>query len=1037
MAASREKLVKQAEKLVGRGRVEAAIKQYRKVLKDNPQDINVLNRVGDLYARIQKYEDAVKLFTQIAEQYTDEGFFVKAIAIYKKIIKLDPTQLEVYERLAELYHRQGLINEARTQYQVLADYHTKHENPASAISIYQRMTTLEPEDPAHHAKLAELYLQRSLTDKAMVEFRTIADIMLDHGHGNDAVQVLERALDVDSSDLGFIEEYLGKLRAEGEVAGAARFLAQAIERNPAAEALLDLSSEQEAVKEEAEAPPPPAEGLAAEAPPEPAPARDLISLDDTEEEDEVPAAGLAVEDTAAPATEDTGPAEAVELSEELALEWDRGTDAESQVAPPPDMEGPGSGFTRTSAQVQAEGAAGSVSFDSEEVDLSVLELEDLSDESELEATGGDLDDLQSLGDPEDIELDIDLLDDLDDLELTSEGQAVSEPASAAPPAAAVAPEDLFSEAEVLAKYGLLEKSSERLQELLEAHPQDAPGHRLLIQIHLELGEEELAQGLGESLARLAAGSESAAHEWSRAREALVAAGLVVIEEEPPPVVEESPAEEPPAEELPAEELPAEEPAAAEVPTELEQPEDAIEEEIAVEAGDEVEADLDLEAEADESAELTELGDDSLDMLAPLEDDTFGDDLPEIELPDDLVVEEPAAVELPAEPEPEPGDEEETPELAAAAAPVEAQDEAPPSTPLSKEQKARIDRFLDNLLEDAHTPGQRRKKTAKAVERLLDSGPARIDQEGEPATPASGALATLDELTRQYRRPEKAAAQETPPAQEPPATPPAGEPEEELLDELAPMDEVAAAEAAVPAIDPDDHTDIEDAVAGLGPATTSEPAPEPAAAEETDSRLMEVDDTGVSWLDDVAAGEDRDQDAEEAFEDEEGFFDLAAELEEELSVSEATGLAEPAGEQTLDQIVQGFKKGVAEVLPEDDYATHLDLGIAYQEMGLVDEAIGEFQQAAKAPELLVQSCSLLGLCFRDKGLPDLAVKWYTRGLASPELSEEDGLALLYELGDVYLSLGDEDNARKTFVEVYGVNSHYRDVSAKLKELGAEP
>ena len=78
-------------------------------------------------------------------------------------------------------------------------------------------------------------------------------------------------------------------------------------------------------------------------------------------------------------------------------------------------------------------------------------------------------------------------------------------------------------------------------------------------------------------------------------------------------------------------------------------------------------------------------------------------------------------------------------------------------------------------------------------------------------------------------------------------------------------------------------------------------------------------------------------------------------------------------------VEGFKKGVAEHLSPTDYDTHFNLGIAYREMGLLDEAIGEFQIAAKEPSHLVLCCSMLGLCFLDKGLPELAIRWYRRGL----------------------------------------------------------
>jgi tetratricopeptide (TPR) repeat protein len=140
------------------------------------------------------------------------------------------------------------------------------------------------------------------------------------------------------------------------------------------------------------------------------------------------------------------------------------------------------------------------------------------------------------------------------------------------------------------------------------------------------------------------------------------------------------------------------------------------------------------------------------------------------------------------------------------------------------------------------------------------------------------------------------------------------------------------------------------------------------------------------------------------------------------------------EQSLEEIVEGFKKGVAEHLSPTDYDTHFNLGIAYREMGLLDEAIGEFQISAKDPRHLVLCCSMLGLCFLDKGLPELAVKWYRRGLEAPGLSEEDTLGLLYDLGCAHLAVGDQDSAYKTFVDLYGINTNYRDVVARIEELG---
>jgi tetratricopeptide (TPR) repeat protein len=193
---------------------------------------------------------------------------------------------------------------------------------------------------------------------------------------------------------------------------------------------------------------------------------------------------------------------------------------------------------------------------------------------------------------------------------------------------------------------------------------------------------------------------------------------------------------------------------------------------------------------------------------------------------------------------------------------------------------------------------------------------------------------------------------------------------------------------------------------------------------------------VSWLEEAAPPAPAERAAEEKlFEDEAQFFDLAAELEKELAddTVRAVPLPQPQ-EQSLEEIVEGFKKGVAENLSAEDYDTHFNLGIAYREMGLLDEAIGEFQLASKAPAYLVECCAMLGVCFLDKGLPELAVKWYRRALESPTLPEEQQLGLLYDLGTALLAAGDYEAGYKAFVDIYGVNSNYRDVVARLEELG---
>ena len=181
------------------------------------------------------------------------------------------------------------------------------------------------------------------------------------------------------------------------------------------------------------------------------------------------------------------------------------------------------------------------------------------------------------------------------------------------------------------------------------------------------------------------------------------------------------------------------------------------------------------------------------------------------------------------------------------------------------------------------------------------------------------------------------------------------------------------------------------------------------------------------------------DEQSLFADEQQFFNLADELEKDLAeqapVANAPAMAGPDGEVSLEDIFREFKKGVEQQLSAEDYETHSNLGIAYKEMGLIDEAIAEFQLASKDPGRAVECCSMLGLCFLEKGMPQLAIKWYRKGLETRDIKEEESVGLLYDLGGVYQSTGDLDNAYRTFLDVYGLDAGFRHVAEKVRELEA--
>ncbi|HET8946063.1 MAG TPA: tetratricopeptide repeat protein, partial [Candidatus Polarisedimenticolia bacterium] len=169
-----------------------------------------------------------------------------------------------------------------------------------------------------------------------------------------------------------------------------------------------------------------------------------------------------------------------------------------------------------------------------------------------------------------------------------------------------------------------------------------------------------------------------------------------------------------------------------------------------------------------------------------------------------------------------------------------------------------------------------------------------------------------------------------------------------------------------------------------------------------------------------------------------FFDLAGELERSMAdeqvKSEATAKDALDGQaHTFEDIFAAFRKGVEQQVGSDDFDTHYNLGIAYKEMGLVDEAIGEFQFAARDPGRALECCGILGLCFRDKGMPELALKWYKRGLDMPGLDEQQAVGLRYDIAEVHREQGEYDQALRMYTEVFGIDSTYREVGSRIKEM----
>jgi pilus assembly protein FimV len=196
---NKQKVLSAAEKYVQQGKLQNAIAEYDKILKNDAKDLTVSNTVGDLYARMGDNDKATDCFKSVGDAYATQGFTVKAIAMYKKISKLKPS-LECVLKLAELYTQQGLFNDARAQYLQVADEFLKSGELENAVRIFQKILEMDPENTAMRVRLAEVYVRLGKKTEAWQIFSAAAENMRSKGSLGGAEEVLRRMLTLDPAN---------------------------------------------------------------------------------------------------------------------------------------------------------------------------------------------------------------------------------------------------------------------------------------------------------------------------------------------------------------------------------------------------------------------------------------------------------------------------------------------------------------------------------------------------------------------------------------------------------------------------------------------------------------------------------------------------------------------------------------------------------------------------------------------------------------------------------------------------------------------
>ncbi len=943
------KVMAAAEKYVQQGKLQNAVAEYEKVVKEDPNDLTVLNTIGDLQSRLGQNHKAVDAFKKVGEAYAKNGFTVKAIAMYKKLTKLSPDVTENLLRLAELYTIQGLYNDARGQYVHVADAYLKSGNNDEAANVFQKILELDPDNAAMQTKLADLYIKLGKKSEARNIYFTAAQSLYAKQSMDAAAEALEQVLVLDPKNVDALL-LRGTIAAEaGDGAAAMQYLGQIPDPDANPDALRGLLRAQLLQKNFEEA-------------------KTTVSKLATAHKDAIGASWYA---------------------ETLVNAGD--FDNAMQV------------YDEYGEQVIAANKSGAVKFLNtalSKVKESPAALEiirklfkkagDTTHEAEiLELLGHAYAHDNQLQKAKEIYKQ--LTESEPDNPLHEQNykqivQKLGEDVAAAPLSAEqgaqalmieemdhkapvivqsyaadieAAVQSAIADSELFDSYNLPAKAVAPLEKGLEKAPRDFQINQRLANLYPKMNRFADAAKSCRILSELYTAEKNVteAKKYSELSQKY----LALAPELPPTQASPTSAVEAPAVEAPAvAEFSMEAPAPAEASVEMIN--------MATPAP--------VEPPPAERSGSHDFDMDQWESMLSVDSATAASPAAPQEAP--ISMEVAPAIEMPVE-----------------AMPIEMAVEAPAAP-----EPAAFD-----LIPAAAEPPAVQEFSLESAAPAIEEAPAAIEPEPESAPPPPP----------EPKAPPAAAASAAPK----PAPTPAPAEEDDLLGDL-----VSGLEDSL-----GDDFSFGGKPATAPPKTVAPPPPPPQAAPVATASAAPAQEAEPEEIAVPA------QVAPESVPA--GFSSMSHDLP-----TEKPAIEKHEATSALSDMFSEFKEDAEESAGEaEDPDTHYNLGIAFKEMGLLDEAIGELQKVCHAIEKghafeqSMQAYTWLAQCLVDKGVPQAAVRWYEKALKVNGINEDSRLAVYYDLGNAYEAAGNQKKAYETFMEVYSSNIDYRDVADRIKTLKA--
>jgi tetratricopeptide (TPR) repeat protein len=993
MAYNKSKYVEAAQKLLNQGKVVQAVAEYQQILKHEPRDQVTLMTVGELYIRQGETFQAIDYFERLAQIFVSDGFLTKAIAVYKRIAKLAPEEIRPLEKLADLYVQQGVMSEARPLFLQLAEIHLKNHRQPEAVNLLKKLLTAEPDNLRIQIRLADLYQAMGQSKDAMDTYVSAAQRALARGDQAECEKLADKALAIDSHNLAAVIVKARSFSARGNVTQAAELLETVPDLEKGgeqAELLLDLYLKNLNWEK--------ASALA-------------LRIFDADEKN------FGLTQKIADALLQSGQGEkAMAIIERMRIPMlDAGeNEAIAKLLIELTVRLPGriephewlvDSYGRTSDSFRLPDALaqlGDALVADGQLDRAKEVFEQLVErEPESDSAKRKLNDLlrsmgQAAPEEESASSDDNLKTELQSPpapKVRPDNEGAEAEASASAASAASDPTSSLDEetqkfiaqsltdVDLFASYGLANKAIGLLEAILRRAPQHTPTLEKLLDFVVGAGDDRRTAEIAARLEKLYTerNDHLSAERFAELRRRFQRAAGLSDEDLAAALLARAASDS--GDSLPGtEEFNDQEPGVFEVAPD----------EHAVPASQ-------ASAKNHQGVHEVDLSEEWSRLMKEVPDGSPAETLT-AQNPS-----QPAEFEIHAEPPP--AEETVVPESVAEPAHSESAFIPPPEIPAITEFQV--------SLEPLPTEGDQTSSTQET------------SPEPEVAKNESDAAGSVTE--EQPVRAENVADNQSHSAPEVPEPQP-----------LEPVGAAQGTEKSEFEVDQDYDLILEPAT--LVPAHAEKPPDAPVDVRQSEPELVGHNGTKPPAGSDLASDQ--------------FLADLASEIQH-LGMGELTPSYSKADTEApakvvdnanrsdsgpLQEVFDNFRAELGEMGAEDeDLETHYNLGTAFREMGLLEEAISEFQKVAKANErgrpfrYAMQCCTLLGLAFMEKGQPGIAAIWYERALQTPGVEPESILALRYDLGIAQESAGEPDAALKSFSKVYAMNIDYRDVAERIAAL----